>query len=392
MPQQRPARLTLIASSIAVLLAACGGGDPVADVDAVVKEEAPQEAVSFPVGSLRNAPANLSGNVVCTNWRIGAEVLDNVEVAEGAACQLNGTVLRGSLQAQRAAVIDANRVQVAGSVQSEDGAYVAVRGSSQVTGNVEIMGGGGVDVRNSRISGDVFIDALTGPTLVLSNTVTGNVQITDNLGGGSIRGNVVTGQLQCSGNRPLPTVGANRAASIEGDCRAATGGQPMPPLSGNVTCIGLTIGAVLLDSVTVPAGASCSLIGTRLTGSLEVGAGARLVADGVNVTGDVLADGATSMVLGGSSTVSGSVQIQRGGSTSLVSTTVRGDLQIDAMRGPVVASANSVSGNLQAMANRGGVTLSANRVGGSMQCKDNLPAPQGSGNTAAAKQDQCLRL
>ena len=382
------------------LLVACGGGAPL--IEELVQPQAEDEqlvkAMSVNLAGLPPAPAGLSGNVVCRNWRIGAVTLDNVEVAPGASCQLNGTIIRGSLQAQAAASIDANRVQVAGSVQSEQGASVIVRNASRISGDIEVEGGGAVTVRGSTVAGNVMVNGISGAFVARNNTVGGGVQLTDNLGGGEVIGNRISGALQCTGNLPLPNASGNTAASVEGDCAPAAagggagGGGLTPPLSGNVTCVGLTIGAVQLDSVIVPAGASCTLVGTRLNGNLEVGASSRLSADSVSVTGGLVSDGAQSLTISGTSSFGGSVQVQRGLAANLLGLSASGDLQIDSMQGPVVATNNRISGNAQVMANRGGVQLSTNRFGGVMQCKDNLPAPTGSGNVATLKQDQCLQL
>jgi hypothetical protein len=42
--------------------------------------------------------------------------------------------------------------------------------------------------------------------------------------------------------------------------------------------------------------------------------------------------------------------------------------------------------------NRGGLSLAANRMIGALQCKENQPAPSGSGNVASIKEDQCRAL
>lgn len=67
---------------------------------------------------------------------------------------------------------------------------------------------------------------------------------------------------------------------------------------------------------------------------------------------------------------------------------VTGNMRIDAIAGPVLASADRITGNLQVVGNRGGVPLNANTMGGVMQCQKNLPAPTGSGNVVTLKKDQ----
>jgi hypothetical protein len=405
----RPSLLRLAPLGLAAVLAAgltaCGGGGE----DAAMAVEAPQplaagpdeaqatgraQALAYTLPALQPAPAGTRGNIVCANWRVGAITVDNVEVPPGTACRLNGTRVLGSVQVHTGAILIGAGVNVSGSVQGDAASHVQLTGTtSRVGGNVELEGGGSGTLTGVRVAGDVFFNGLTDLLLVRNAVVGGNVQLTDNLGGGEVTGNRVTGNLQCTGNTPAPLASGNTAASIEAQCLAGGGTTPPPPpLSGNVTCVGLTIGAIRLDSVSVPAGASCTLLGTLLNGNIEVGANARLIADSVTVTGGVVSDGAAELSMGGTSRVGGSVQVQRGAGANLAGVSVTGDLQFDAMTGPVNASNNRVTGNLQAMANRGGVALQDNRMGGVMQCKDNLPAPTGRGNVATLKQDQCLGL
>jgi hypothetical protein len=168
---------------------------------------------------------------------------------------------------------------------------------------------------------------------------------------------------------------------------------PAPaPLSGNVTCNGLRIGAVALDTVIVPAGAACVLEGTSLIGSLLVGQGASVSATGVRINGNLQAEGAAMTTLGGASRIGGSVQVKDGLSASITGAAIVGDLQFESMSGPVSASGNRLGGNVQATDNRGGVALLSNRMEGALQCTGNLPAPTGSGNVASVRQEQCRDL
>jgi hypothetical protein len=390
-----------VALAAAALLAACGGGgdEPVAATGSEAEAAAGDgdghaQALAYTLPTLRTAPAGLAGNVVCTNWRVGAITVDNVEVPAGMACRLTGTIVRGSVQVAPGGILQAAGVNVAGSVQGDQAAHVQVTGTaSRVAGNVELEGGGSGTVTGAQIGGDVFVNGLTDVVLVRNTRVAGNLQFTDNLGGGEITGNRITGNLQCTGNLPAPLASNNTAAQIEDQCLPGGGvTPPPPPLTGNVTCVNLTIGAIRLDSVIVPSGASCTLLGTILNGNLEVQATATAIAENVNITGGVTSDGAARLSISGASLVGGSVQVQRGAGATLSGIGITGDLQIDAMAGPVVASANRVTGNLQAIGNRGGLTFNGNTMGGVMQCKENLPAPTGSGNSATLKEDQCRTL
>lgn len=134
-----------------------------------------------------------------------------------------------------------------------------------------------------------------------------------------------------------------------------------------------SIGAVTLDNVRVPAGATCTLTGTVLKGTLKVEKGATLNATRVRVNGNVQAEEHRFVTLR-SSTVGGSIQLKQGGGTTLRSNRVKGDVQL--------------------FTNRSGTkTVSYNRIDGNLQCKENVPAPVGTGNVLGGnKEDQCRRL
>ncbi len=138
------------------------------------------------------------------------------------------------------------------------------------------------------------------------------------------------------------------------------------------TCRG-SLGASTLDNVRVPSGATCTMTGTVLKGTLKVERGGTLKATRIRVNGNVQAEGHRSVTLT-SSTVGGSVQLKQGGAISLRSNRVKGDVQL--------------------FTNRTGTkTVSSNRIDGNLQCKENRPAPVGSGNVVGGnKEDQCRRL
>lgn len=164
-----------------------------------------------------------------------------------------------------------------------------------------------------------------------------------------------------------------------------------PAFAEETLCTG-TIGPVSLDNIFVPDGATCVLDRTRANGNLVIGTGATLQATSVRINGSVQAEGARHVQIGGSSTVGGSVQIVQGHSATLNKVRVSGDILLDDNNGPLKAVANVVGGNVQVFHNEGGVLLRNNRIDGNLQCKANTPAPRGSGNVAASKEDQCARL
>ena len=165
----------------------------------------------------------------------------------------------------------------------------------------------------------------------------------------------------------------------------------LPAAAEEFRCTG-RVGAVALDNIFVPDGASCVLDRTRAKGSIVVGEGASLTATSVAITGNLQAEGAADVRVGGNSTFGGSVQLVKGGSATLSRARINGDILFDENTGPLSATGNILGGNLQAFKNMGGVSLISNRMKGNLQCKENIPAPTGGGNQAASKEDQCARL
>ena len=138
------------------------------------------------------------------------------------------------------------------------------------------------------------------------------------------------------------------------------------------TCRG-SIGASTLDNVRVPSGATCTLTGTYLKGTLKVESGGTLYANRVRVTGNVQSEGHKYVqVL--DSRVGGSIQLKQGSALDL--------------------RRNIVTGDIQLFTNTTGAKyVYSNRVNGNLQCKENRPAPIGSGNIVSGnKEDQCARL
>lgn len=164
-----------------------------------------------------------------------------------------------------------------------------------------------------------------------------------------------------------------------------------PAIAEEFICTG-TMGAVSLDNVFVPDGASCTLDRTRMNGNVVVGTGASLSATSVSINGNLQAEGAAFVGVGGYSIIGGSVQIVQGGAATIEAARINGDLQFESNTSTISANGNTVGGNLQAFQNLGGVSFNNNTMNGNMQCKENIPAPTGSGNISPSKEDQCAGL
>ena len=165
-----------------------------------------------------------------------------------------------------------------------------------------------------------------------------------------------------------------------------------PAAAEEIACTG-SLGAITVDNLRVPQGATCLLDGTQVEGTITVKGNARLVAVNVDVDGNVQAENSRRVVVKGGSTVGGSVQIVQSGAARVARTAVNADIQFDANSRPLAALRNTVGGNIQVIQNTGGVDISNNRVDGNLQCKENDPAPVGGGNIVqGSKEDQCADL
>ncbi len=162
-----------------------------------------------------------------------------------------------------------------------------------------------------------------------------------------------------------------RIPLIAGVALAAGLGGAATAAAEERTCRG-SLGAVTVDNLRVPDGATCRLSGTRVKGTVKVGSGATLRASAIRVVGNVQAENHRRIAVTGSR-VGGSVQVKQGGGSLLRRTSVKGDVQY--------------------FTNSGTIRIRSNRIDGNLQCKENAPAPAGGGNLVQGnKEDQCSRL
>lgn len=200
-------------------LPACGGGGD----DSLAGVVSSSDAASAVSGGRTPTlpPLRIDGGqetVTCINGSIGALALDTVHVPTGAACELFGTRLRGSILVGSSATMLAVDVPVNGNLQAEGSTNVVIEGASSFGGSVQIKQGNRATVRDARITGDLQFDGMAAPLLAEGNTIGGNLQAVGNRGGVELSLNRINGNLQCKENDPAPTGGGNRAASKEDQC------------------------------------------------------------------------------------------------------------------------------------------------------------------------------
>ncbi len=168
---------------------------------------------------------------------------------------------------------------------------------------------------------------------------------------------------------------------------------PTPPaLAEERTCRG-TLGAITVDNLRVPDGATCSLEGTLVKGTVKVETRATLAATNIRVIGNVQAESARRVVVRGGSRVGGSVQVGAGRGRP-------GRRFIDQWRHPVRRAAPSARGLAEhgwrqpaSVPKHGWAEIRRNRIDGNLQCKENDPAPSGGNNRVDGnKEDQCEGL
>ena len=176
--------------------------------------------VAFAAAAVAALPASAQAEERTCRGTIGARTVDNLRVPQGATCNLNGTVVKGTVKVERSATLVADGVRVVGNVQAENASKVVVRGSSRVGGSVQVKQGGAATVKSSRIIGDIQYDANRRYLKANGNQVGGSIQVVGNTGGAEIFRNVINGNLQCKENSPRPTGGGNVVGGNKEDqCR-----------------------------------------------------------------------------------------------------------------------------------------------------------------------------
>lgn len=173
-------------------------------------------------------------------------------------------------------------------------------------------------------------------------------------------------------------------------CLSATG-----LYAEETSCTGALSGS--FDNVVVPQNAVCDLKNAFLNGSLRVERGAGVLISGrTYINANVLSEegGAYVRILGPGVFVGGNVQIRNNFQASAIlrGALVQGSIQYIENSGPLFASGVFVGSDFQVFSNTGGVSLTNNTIRQNLQCKENTPAPVGSGNKAGDKQDQCAAL
>jgi hypothetical protein len=152
---------------------------------------------------------------------LGAITVDNLRVPEGAHCTLNRTQVKGAIEVESRASLNARGVRVVGNVQAENAQQVSVSQSSRIGGSVQVKQGGSASVLNSTVEGDIQYDANSSSLRVNDNKVSAHVQVVGNQARAEIYRNAIDGNLQCKENSPRPAGNNNRVRGDKEDQCAA---------------------------------------------------------------------------------------------------------------------------------------------------------------------------
>jgi hypothetical protein len=93
-------------------------------------------------------------------------------------------------------------------------------------------------------------------------------------------------------------------------------------------------------------------------------------------------------------TIEGNVQIKKAYEAVAIErgTNILGNLQYEENSAPLTVRESFIRGDFQLFKNFGGALVHKNTIRQNMQCKENAPAPVGSGNRAGKREDQCSAL
>lgn len=204
------------------------------------------------------------------------------------------------------------------------------------------------------------------------------------------------------------------------------------PVSGNVNCTdGTYSDTTISGDVTVPSGASCTLVDATVDGNVHVQGGGSLLDTDATIQGNLQTNGAAWIdVYGGSingnlqvqqttgtptagassvndlcgASVGGNVQVQNNDAAApfaigaapdcTTPLSIGGNLQVQNNAGAVTigpagnGQGNAAHGNIQVNNNTGGGSLKDNSAGGNCQLQDNNPGIAGASNTARGH-DSC---
>lgn len=153
------------------------------------------EEIDCPPNIINRTVDNVFVNGTCT---IRNSIVEgNIVVSTGGNLLVQGTTIRGSVQAE-----GATRVRLQPDPNS--GRDTEVNGDVQLKNTLAGFTSAIVD---AQVGGTVLLDSNNGPINVFGNSVNADVQVFQNTALVRIRDNTIDGNLQCKSNTPAPRNG-----------------------------------------------------------------------------------------------------------------------------------------------------------------------------------------
>jgi len=148
----------------------------------------------------------------------------------------------------------------------------------------------------------------------------------------------------------------------------------------------------LLFDVTLDRGITCVFTDVRIRGRLELREGSRLVATRLTVDGPMTSNGAESITLD-DVRIYGDLKLEKGGSITIRGSQIARKVELVDNLGDIAVSDTWVDETLKLEKNRGGPFSLFRNTSRNLECKENDPAPTGSGNVVSGRDSgQCEGL
>jgi hypothetical protein len=153
------------------------------------------------------------------------------------------------------------------------------------------------------------------------------------------------------------------------------------------------LGAITVERVRVPPGATCSLNGTIVEGDAIVEESGVLISQSARIHGDLDARNSAKIDLLSGTEINGNIHIMLSGSIRIVSIYAGSNLNLESNYQGHEISNSRIMGNVDIARNTGGVLISNNSIIGNLMCIGNEPPPIGNNNYVGGKATgQCAIL
>lgn len=195
-----------------------GGGNV---VQGNAEDQCASLSASGSVGGSSGSGATASGDDVDCPPNLGAVTIDG-SVRIAAACEMNGTTVKGNVFLYAGGSLIARDISVDGNIQAQNAFEIDME-ASQINGSIQLDGlvGDNSRIVNNAVNGNIQLNDNRSALSVERNTINAEVQAFTNSGGVDVTDNRIDGNLQCKSNSPAPTGSGNQVQGNKEDQCAA---------------------------------------------------------------------------------------------------------------------------------------------------------------------------